>query len=357
MIGNITALSLRHEPAWHGIGEVFPEDEEVSVWQGFQRTGLDFQFRKEQLVSIVDNTTIESDSYAVLRPRTIVSDSGSSSTDYSHVATVGKNYELVQTSLIAEVLEPLAKRWPLDTVGALDDGGLIWVCLNMGERDVNGDVMTNYLFANNYNNGKGSLHFGQGIVRQVCQNTILASEQSAISINRIRHSAGANIEFSVFGKVMQNQIKRQEEVYRQLRDMGRTLLDKETQENIIEKIYALPTMPAKVDKLQQYVDEHSLRGLEDDIDVMNWVSDAEKAKAAYTLRRAAVTEQRNDVYALREKFNDEFPQYANTAWMILNTVVEHADWSKGRRVDRSSLFGTRAALKKAAYKEIVRTLN
>jgi hypothetical protein len=51
-------------------------------------------------------------------------------------------------------------------------------------------------------------------------------------------------------------------------------------------------------------------------------------------------------------FNQEFPQFAGTAYSVVNAVTEYADWPEKARSDtaQASLFGYRATWKDRAWK-------
>ncbi len=72
----------------------------------------------------------------------------------------------------------------------------------------------------------------------------------------------------------------------------------------------------------------------------------------YDQAKALVVASRAGVATLYQKFNDEFPATAGTAWAVYNAVCELADFRPGineKRSAESALFGVRADSKRLAY--------
>lgn len=78
----------------------------------------------------------------------------------------------------------------------------------------------------------------------------------------------------------------------------------------------------------------------------------QKDESAWKAANACQENMRAITVQLLNKFNDEFPQVANTSWALYQAITEHADHREGRKneaVGESILYGNRAKEKAAGW--------
>ena len=104
----------RREPAWHKLGQVFPQKEKVTASEGMKKADIMFGIDKHpQIVKMEDGTELETGSYAVVREPT------HDDPEHKVLATVGKEWTCLQASELGKMLDPISEQFPVETVGAI----------------------------------------------------------------------------------------------------------------------------------------------------------------------------------------------------------------------------------------------
>ena len=124
----------RREPAWHRLGEVFPADEKMTATQAMERADIMFGIDKHpQVVKMADGTELATDSFAVVREPTV------DDPEPRVLATVGKEWTAIQARDLGEMLDPISKRFPVETAGAIGQGEKIFITLDAGASSIAGE--------------------------------------------------------------------------------------------------------------------------------------------------------------------------------------------------------------------------
>lgn len=153
----------RREPAWHGLGQVFREDESLSVTDAFERAGLMYRFEKVPLeVPLPDGSHQQVDPVAVMREPT------PDDPVWRCVAVVDPTFGIIQHVDLARQLDPLSARWPVETVGALEMGKTCFVTLKTGAYDIAKDQVERYLLISDGKGGDHALRIALVDIRVVC---------------------------------------------------------------------------------------------------------------------------------------------------------------------------------------------
>jgi hypothetical protein len=153
----------RREPAWHGLGTVFAEDEHMSCMDAFERANLLYRFYKvERTLDLPDGTRIPSANVSLVREPT------RDDPIWREFGDVKPNFGLIQNVDLARYLDRISQKWPLETVGALDYGKTTFVTFSTGSYDIMGDEIRKFLVVSDGRSGDQVLRFMLTDIRVVC---------------------------------------------------------------------------------------------------------------------------------------------------------------------------------------------
>lgn len=343
----------RREPAWHGLGTVFPADTKMTPAEAVLRCGLDYHVQKYPLVvHLPDGQTIASDKVAIVREPT--HDDGV----HRVLGYAGKEYEVVQNLELGFMLERLADEWPVETVGGLNEGRDVFITLDAGASEVGGDEVRQYFLLSNSHTGGRSLKIAVTPVRVVCQNTLIAGTAAASILSTLPHTINVRAEVNYRVDLIASMRRQQQRLMESFEAMARFPITTEQRDEVIAAAYPLPKEPKR-------------KVLNDLIIRDNAVKDNKQLAAAVLSGAAEVTlDWEREVKRIElhrsaardrmEVFNQEFHRTANKMWAVYNAVTELECWREGNkteganeRVGQSILFGQRAQTMGRAYNRAV----
>lgn len=345
----------RKEPAWHRLGRVF--EAPIGALEAVEAIGADFEVHKQKIYAVTHKEeTAWAGTGAVTVPEVRIEVPGvvalmreplSDDNQWRYFGTVNENYGLIQNTRLGELLDPLTDKWPVETAGLLGHGETLFLVLDAGEQDVEGDAVRQYFLIADTKNGKEALKAIFTPVRVVCQNTLIAGEESAVAMRAFRHHKDMEKEFGWHMELLENFEKTQNRLMTDFRTLARAMLADTDAWDVIEEAYPMPKKPAKV-KLAEQIKEN---GIEHDPEFMQ---DAVNVTADFERLREKITNDRQDVYALAERTAEQSGRGDLTAWDVYQGAVEFEDYyRKGRNEEtasRSALFGTRAQAKARTFK-------
>lgn len=189
MPANIETMFSAVETPWHRIGVV--TDSALTSSEAIVQSGLDWNVSVRPLVTFGSDGQTEGkfievpDNYATVRD-----------SDESVLGVVGKRYEPIQNlecfSFLDNVLDDYDAKY--ETAGAIDNGRIIFVLLNLGKDIVVGDDVTvPYLLLTNSHDGSTSIKALTTPIRVVCQNTLtmaLGNYKSSFSFRHTQNVRG-----------------------------------------------------------------------------------------------------------------------------------------------------------------------
>lgn len=282
-------------------------------------------------------------------------------TGWEEFKTVSKNYNFVPKDRMADILQPLADLWPLETIGILGKrGDRMLLTLKMEQTIPNEDDKEkhdHYLFIADDYRGGGSLHVLVTSVRVVCQNTWNMAFDSAENHMSFPHIGDPEkmLEFRI--QLEKAALAQRAEAVRQFEGMMKFITTKEQRADVFEKIFPYREDSDRVQmvtKAETMQEEFRPELLED---MRIKAADDKKAIEQHNER---MYKHRVNVAGLFNKFNNEFPEYADSAYALLNAVNEYADWRGGRGKDDRAmqvLYRGRASEKRHAYELINGIMN
>jgi len=311
-------LSLR-EPMWHALGIV--SEKEQSAAEALKAIGS-YEVYLEDL-----NTA----SGMPVDYRAIVREAVSDDPHERVFGVVSNDYTLIDPPTAA-VLWDLAVKLPVETIGAIGWGEILFITSRLHDFDVLGDPIQTYLLLKSPMTGRASATVHLTPVRVVCQNTLETATRMSTEVHRIRHDADAIEE--LYGW-LSDVVERVEAKASALKEVFEIFASTPilSPSNVVTKIFPDPVEPSQ--KLSQ--DEYALA-----VDV-------------YVREMSRVVGQRSAVTQLYEGGATGLERFGGTAWALYNSVVEYADWMGGATY-KGALWGEGARMKSRAFETIRETI-
>ena len=338
MVANIFGerfLSHR-QPAWHGLGTVFQDP--ISAVDAIAKARLDYKVETFPLVVEAFGQKVETDQVAIVR-EPVADDK-----QPRLFGIAGKDYTVLQNTEIAEALDPLTKEWPVETVGALGNGERIFISLAVGNNAIAGDEIREYFLFTEGKTGGNAAKLVYTPVRVVCQNTLVTGLRSATMTASIAHHKSVKDMVSWRANLMA-QMRKAQTATNQVFEMLTTVkLGLEQTNSVIVEAFPFPKPPTGSRLLKELSEYQTLTI---DNSMVERMTNSDKAYTNYCER---VKLFRSGALELLAKFNDEHPQFAETAWAVYNACVECSDYRRGTdSVAESALWGGRAQEKARAF--------
>ena len=329
----------RREPAWHSLGEVFPQDEKVLASDGMKRADILFGIDKHpQIVKMENGTELDTGSYAVVREPT------HDDPEHRVLATVGKEWTCLQAKDLGKMLDPISEQFPIETVGAIGDGEKIFLSMNAGESKIAGEDHNLYWLVTDHRDGLGALSIAFTPVRVVCQNTLITGLRSAkVSVN-LKHNKSIQTDASFYLDIFNQMARTQETVVNAMNSMTKTRLKERQVQSVMTSAYPNASRPSRL-KLSANITA-------DDVQSNVWtriLNDKNEQREVWEKRQSRVDRVKDSAKERLDVFNQEFPKLSNTSWAVYNAVVETEDYRRGHTASGTTLFGGRAEAKARAF--------
>jgi phage/plasmid-like protein (TIGR03299 family) len=343
-------FASRNKPAWHGLGTQF--DTPLTATEAARLARIDYTVEKLPMqVPTPDGSVIAvPDQFAIVRMQQ--GDDG-----YRVFGVVGEDYEVLNNTQIAEVLDPLTEQFPVETCGALGAGERSFFSLKASQSsEIGGDEITNYFVVSDGKDGLRKLRILYTPVRVVCQNTLTAATAQASVNIEIDHRQDTVADLAFYSRLTLEFLAAQEKTLECFRRMTRRHYTADERVRIMQAAFRPPTIPQRMILADTYeiarLAEAGVPGAD-----LQW----QKAKASersWRLAQERMTLCHQLASEALRKFNDEFPATAGTMWALYNACTETSDWRKGRgAVAESVLFGDRAQEKARAFGAIMDLCN
>ena len=190
------------------------------------------------------------------------------------------------------------------------------------------------VYYNNWAKGKVKLFYTP--VRVVCQNTLrLAIADSTVTVS-IRHSKNAGYYLDNVAEYIVRMNQAVDSTKALFGNLVNTKFSLDDFEELVKKLYVPPAPQEKKGKAKEII----LDDIPEDSDMIE------------------VSEAGSLAVELFKKFNDEFPQFGQTAYSAYQAIVENEDYRiPGRgpqNTSYSSMFGSRANVKMQAQKLVMK---
>jgi len=322
-------------------------DEDLTATEAMQVANIAFPVAKWEMLAKnpVTGELIETNQFAVVRDPTPDDDI------YRVLSTVGQQWTPLQAWELAEMLDPISKKYPVETVGALGNGEKIFFTLDAGDSLIAGEDHRLYYLVTDHRDGAGALNIAFTPVRVVCQNTLTVGLSSAKVSASLTHHSSIKEDAQWYTALFAQMLNAKETVtatMNHLADVGR--VDGDDIKRIIHSAYREASKPRKLTLSQDIKPEDVPAKVWSTLlnDKRHWVDEYEK-------RQAGVKVLRDAAWDRFEAFNDEFPKLAFTPWAGWQAVVECEDYRRGHTdAVGSPIFGDRAEAKARAFNEALK---
>jgi phage/plasmid-like protein (TIGR03299 family) len=339
---------VRRDAAWHRLGTVIPDDEELTASEAFERAGLDFEIIKVPLTADFDGWSIPTDRYAVIREAHTDPKTGVASPP-AYLGVVSGDYSILNNMDLARRFDPLSKVWPVETVGALDNGSTMFLTLKVGANEIAGEDVREFFLLSDNRDGSEALRISYVTERVVCRNTLTAALNGATFKLSVPHSGNFERDVAFWTELVPAMKKTREETREVLEALADLKLDEEIVKEIIADVHYIPGPPQKL-LAARAADKRKLSK-----DVKEQIT---KMEVIYERKRDLRLRRRLETVTLYNALGDEHPKIAGTGYALYNAVVEREDHG-GRQGDgnaASALWGSKADRKQKAFDKVVALL-
>lgn len=305
-------------PAWHRMGIV--KLDPTNAVEGLEAVGE--WFVEQRAIQTVDGMP--------LTQRAIVR--SSPGLEPSVLGVVSDSYTLISPRQFCELFDAKIGA-SIETLGAIRDGGILFVSTKMPSMDIKGDELIPYFLATNGMNGTNGVSLMVTHVRVVCQNTLMAAESGASETVRLRHDEKVTEQLEAWmAHLYASAEARAATLEASYSQLAETKATKTSIKAVLNAAYPLPKAPA--------------------LDMPPSI--AEQARRNYENLKARMVKQQETAEALflGAGTGAELPAAAGTLWGLWNAVVEAEDYRNGGSADtlaESAVFGNRARNKQRAY--------
>jgi phage/plasmid-like protein (TIGR03299 family) len=250
------------------------------------------------------------------------------------LGVVGSEFQPIGPLALCSIFDEAVNQ-PVETIGALRDGAILFVTVKMPTFDVKGDEIQDYIIVNNPMDGGEAASIIRSPVRVVCMNTLRMGKARGTTQYRVIHDVNAQGRMHEWLQGLYQKSVAQAALLKEACEIlaGRRVSQVEAVE-VLGRVYPDPrpirnTAPKDVlvkrAEHREYIRENRVVAREQALNLFNGKGTGMDTPAA-----------------------------AGTAWGLVNAVVEYEDcrWSRNAAgAIESSVFGTRADVKDVAFDE------
>jgi phage/plasmid-like protein (TIGR03299 family) len=315
---------LNHrEPAWHGLG-ITLTDRRVGAVEAFRMMG-EYTIRTEPLQTA---SGLLVDKKAIIREAT-------HDAPEKVLGVVGSDFQPIGPMATCSIYDEAVNQ-PVETIGALRDGAILFVTVQLPTFDVAGDAVNDYLLVMNPMDGGEAAQIIRTPVRVVCMNTLRLGRQMGTTQYKVVHDVNAQKNLHDWlGGLYQKAVAGQAVIREALDVLANYRVDDDEVKALIESVYPFQN-PGKVNAPAEVMKHRAER--------IEYRNDRKVTARAEVAKLFAGAGTGMDTTAAR-----------GTAWGLYNAVVEYEDcrWARDpQQAMDDTLFGKRADVKDAAFELI-----
>lgn len=342
-------------PAWRAVRNIFDfSNEQVSVWEAMERMHLNYDVSVQPLYTEIggDRAVID-DTRAIVR---------TSSNGFKSLVLgfCGPDWQPVQNREIANLLQPIADRYTLDSLGSVNDGRDLIAVFHLGTTSVNDDRLDDYLVVRNAHKQGQAVKFAIIPVRFHCTNQLVAGK-GANFIAPVLHREGVteNTHFAL--QVFNFLDAARNRVHQSFQRMSEVNLTKSQITKLLDAAFP-EVKPSKNVRMLASIVAASGNNTINPADFPNVNPEEflrmETAYRTYVSAQEKIKIHKSDVKLVLERFNDEHPNFANTGWAVYNALIEYSDWRGSPNNEEatfdSTIYGVGAREKTAVYDSVMK---
>ena len=332
----------RRKPAWHHLGQVF--DEPLTAVEAVQRCGADYRVQLRPCLTDYEGQIVN-----VPSRRVIVREPTHDDSTPRPFGVVSTSYELIQNIELAEILDPISRMWPVETVGVLHKGARVFITFDAGSGSIAGEETREFFLVVDSKDGTKELTVHYTPVRVVCQNTLTAGIQRASGSMSVRHVRGLRERAEQALRLMSDMRITRDRYTEALEALARRRITDAQVEAVLVRVYPDPSAGAHAALAAELGSNPDWLLEGDQRDLTN-------AKGKLELDLYRQQWNRREVTELFRRLNDEHSTIARTHFALFNAVAEHADHREShgspRVAAQSIVFGSRLDEKRRCYRAL-----
>ena len=339
IFGNMAMYN--RQVAWHKLGTVFTEP--ITAVDAVRAMGADFQYTLEPLVAAIRNPEGKRVSFPIKDKVAIVRGPAGDDPMPAVMGIASPTYEAIQNVQFAEALDNLTPQWPLETVGVLKGGKTIFFTLKVGSKQLGSSNLEKYFLVTDSKTGKESTRFMYTNIRVECNNMLQAALRDSAVQGTLVHRQGVADEFRFRTSLLAKLTKTEQEIDDTFEAMTKAVLTVQQRDVVFKAFWPMPKVNGRMDFVNMIAedDESELRHL-------RGMGQTAADEFERLINRSNTVH--TDLIKLHEKFCDEFPDHANTAWSAWNVAVEYSDFNNFTdSTPYASIFGDRSRRKQNAW--------
>lgn len=155
-------------------------------------------------------------------------------------------FPLLQNTMLARALEPLAVQYPMEVVGSAHEDGMIFVTFKLPNFAVHGDEHRSYVRFIEGKGGKAAFRAFITSVRMYCTNTIIPAFSKAVHKIELRHDGRFLEDVGVAAEAMLGITTAHGEMVEQYAAFGRTRVSGREAEDFFLTLYPDPAKPRRL---------------------------------------------------------------------------------------------------------------
>jgi phage/plasmid-like protein (TIGR03299 family) len=275
--------------AWHELGQRC--DSAVSWEQAVELSGLNWNVAKQRNYARepITGKVVETDSYTIFRD-----------SDNAQLGTVGEGFIVKQNRECFQFVDTLLEAnggSHYDSAGALGNGARIWCAVRVPKADISigDDKHQTYLVFTTAHDGSMAHTAKLTTVRVVCQNTLNSALSSEGAMFRVKHTRSADIRLDRAKSLMTGITVDAANLQTKLLQLSQRKMTKDTMIIVLNRLFPAP----------------------------------KELEANQTRRENVLTEVLN-LYQSND--NNAFPEFAGSAYNLLNAVTEYTDHYRSARI-------------------------
>ena len=166
----------RRTPAWHGLGVVM--DQDCTVSEAMKYVDVDFEILTvPTMAQLPDGSIIDTSNKAIVREPT------NDDPEYRVLSVVGGDWTPIQMRDLANFLDPISEKFPVETLGALGHGEKVFLTLDAGDSEIAGEHHKLYYLITDHRDGGGALTIAFTPVRVVPESdTSISSPEIPVTV-------------------------------------------------------------------------------------------------------------------------------------------------------------------------------
>ena len=338
------------QPAWHGLGSIVQD-----LTTANEALDLMGEVRVEALplsIALPGYEGVDVPYRVLMRAPT------EDDPEWVPFGTVSEDYNLINPRRFAELWDTSVGK-PIETLGFLKRGGLMFVTTKLPTMDIRGDEVENYLIAVNGMTGSNCAEARVSPVRVVCANTLAASAAAQTEAYRVVHDATAEERLALWLGDMYHKAEEQIGVLREVFSILSNTPVAPAGSRMVKAPWStvgkLPEALATTVELAYPYPRSPRRNAPESV---------LKSREEYTeYIRKGQELRRNATVALFEGEGRgmDHPAAKGTLWGLYNAVVETEDYRRGGYSEDNTaferLFGERAQTKERAFETCLALAN